>query len=73
MERSRRCARTVKPPTPTRAISSIPSVAAVSETVSGLMMLLDATDAGVDTCGPIFDGFTPGALNRTVVWVGAVT
>ena len=35
--RIRRCARTVKPPTPTRAISSIPTVARASRMVCGLI------------------------------------
>ena len=39
-ERNRRCASTVKPPTATRAMSSMPTVASPSTIVSGLSGLL---------------------------------
>ena len=72
-ERSRRCASTVKPPIPTRAMSSMPMVARASTMVSGLSTLPDDAECGVDTFGPILDGGTPRASNRTVTWLGAVT
>ena len=73
IERSRRWASTVNPPTPTRAMSSIPSVAAASEMVTGLISLVLAADVRDTTPGPSERGFTPGASNRTVTRVGALT
>jgi hypothetical protein len=52
IDRSRRCASTVNPPTPTRAMSSMPSVAAVSEMVTGLITLVLAADVRDTTSGP---------------------
>ena len=72
-ERSRRCASTVKPPTATKAISSMPTVASASTMVSGLSGLLAAEDARLCTFGPSEEAVTPGALNRTVTWFGALT
>ncbi len=75
-ERSRRWASTVKPPTETSAMSSMPTVASASTIVVGLSGLLPAADAtlcGVDTFGPMLCGATPGASNSTVAWLGAVT
>ena len=46
---SLRCARTVKPPTPTSAISSMPRTAAAIEIVSGLTSLVLATVCAVVT------------------------
>ena len=72
-ERSRRCASTVKPPMATRAIRSMPIVASPSTMVSGLNGLLAAAEARLSTVGPMEEAFTPGALNSTTTWVGAVT
>ena len=52
-DRSRRCASTVKPPIPTRAMSSMPMVARASTIVSGFSTLPDDAECGVDTFGPI--------------------
>ena len=71
--RSRRWASTVKPPTETRAMSSMPMVARASTMVSGLSGLLEAWARAVSTFGPSADGLAPGASNSTVTWVGAVT
>jgi hypothetical protein len=54
-------------------MSSMPSTAAASEIVSGLITLSDATDCGVATVGPMSAGATPGASNSTVTCVGALT
>ena len=70
--RSRRWASTVKPPTDTRAMSSMPTVASVSVMVAGLMALA-AVVCGVTTLGPIVRGGTEGASNSTVTEVGART
>ena len=72
-ERSRRWASTVKPPTATRAMSSMPTVASASTMVSGLSALLFVADWRVWTFGPSESALTPGASNRTVTWVGALT
>ncbi len=75
--RSLRCARTVKPPMPTSAISSMPRTAAAIEIVSGLISLVLATVWAVVTCRPVcvLDGARglPGASNSTVTSLGAVT
>ena len=75
MERSRRCASTVKPPTETRAMRSIPSTSAAREIVSGLSGFDWATEAGVCTSCPDFVELsgTPGASKSAMTWVGAVT
>ena len=75
IERRRRWARTVNPPTETSATSSIPSTSAASEIVSGLSGLLDAADAGVDTCQLVGNELhgTPAASNSTVTLDGFVT
>ena len=44
IERRRRCASTVKPPTATRAMRSIPTVATANTIVSGLKTLPDVAD-----------------------------
>ena len=49
---SLRCARTVKPPMPTSAISSMPRTAAAIEIVSGLIVLVFATVCAVVTFRP---------------------
>ena len=49
---SLRCARTVKPPMPTSAISSMPRTAAATEIVSGLISLVFATVCAVVTFRP---------------------
>ncbi len=73
-ERSRRCASTVKPPTATRAMSSMPTVASASTMVSGLRGLLATASCRVTTywlTEPIEAGLVPGgAVNRTVTWLG---
>ena len=66
IERSRRCASTVNPPTATSAISSIPSVAAASEMVTGLSTFALATDARDTTAWLSARGIVPRASNRTV-------
>ena len=73
--RSRRCASTVKPPTDTSAISSMPTVANASTMVSGLsrLLLAAAVEAGVETLDPMRPGSTPGASKRTSTCVGCVT
>ena len=53
IERMRRCASTVKPPTETSAMSSMPSTSAASEIVSGLSGFDCATEAGVCTWTPL--------------------
>ncbi len=70
--RSRRWASTVKPPTDTSAISSMPMVASVSTMVSGLIALA-AVVCGVTTLGPILPGGTEGASNSTLTVVGVRT
>ena len=72
-ERSRRWASTVKPPTATSAMSSMPTVASPRTMVSGLSGLLAAADCRVWTFGPREEALTPGASNRTVTWDGALT
>ena len=76
-ERSRRCATTVKPPTATRAMSSMPTVASASTMVSGLSGLLAAASCRVTTywlTEPMEAGFLPrGAVNSTVTWLGWLT
>jgi hypothetical protein len=72
-ERSRRCAVTVNPPTAIRAMSSRPSVSAVSVMVCGLSRLVAATVAGDSTPGPMLVASTPGASNSTLTCVGART
>ena len=71
--RRRRCASTVKPPIDTSAIKSMPTVATASTMVSGLIELLLAFWAGVETLDPIRPGSTPGASKRTFTCVGDVT
>ncbi|MGO9582634.1 MAG: hypothetical protein ACLP36_07470 [Acidimicrobiales bacterium] len=75
MARRRRCASTVKPPTETSAMRSIPSTRAASEMVSGLSGFDWAIEAGVSTCVPalIEPGGTPGASNSATTWVGVFT
>ena len=51
----------------------MPTVASASTIVSGLSGLLATADCRLCTFGPRESGFTPGALNRTVTWDGAVT
>ncbi len=74
---SLRCARTVKPPMPTSAISSMPRTAAAIEIVSGLITLVFATVCAVVTFRPVLawmpGAVWPGALNRTVTLSGVVT
>ena len=77
-ERSRRWASTVKPPTETSAMSSMPTVASASTIVVGLSGLLpcaDTTLCGVDTAARMLCGSVPNprASNSTVTWLGAVT
>ena len=72
-ERSRRWASTVKPPTATRAMSSMPTVASPSTMVSGLSGLLAAADCRLWKFGPREVTVTPGASNKMVTWVGALT
>ncbi len=73
IERSRRCASTVKPPTATRAISNMPSTSAASEIVSGLSGFDCATVAGVCTLLPIERSATPDASKSAVTCVGSFT
>ena len=73
---SLRCARTVKPPMPTSAISNMPRTAAAIEIVSGLISLVFATVCAVVTLMPLvlrLDALTPGASNSTVTVSGFVT
>ena len=72
-ERSRRCASTVKPPTATRVMRSIPTVSAAIEMLSGLSVLGGTAAEAVWTFGPRECGLAPGASNRTLTWVGALT
>ncbi len=51
-ERSRRWASTMKPPTATSAMRSMPTVASASTMVSGLSTLPDDAEAGTETFGP---------------------
>ncbi len=51
----------------------MPTVASASTMVSGLSGLLAAADGRLCTFGPSELAVTPGALNRTVTWDGAVT
>ena len=51
----------------------MPTVARASTIVCGFSTLPDDAECGVDTFGPILDGGTPRASNRTVTWLGAVT
>src|SRR5579863_3944269 len=79
MDRSRRWARTLKPPTPTRAMSRMPRMAAVSETVSGLTTFALDSDAASYTEDPpgsmaeIAEVLRPCPSNSTVTWPGLVT
>ncbi len=74
-ERSRRWARTVKPPTETRPMRSIPTVIAAIAMVSGLSTFCCAASAvaRLSTFRPSEPSRTPCASNSTVTWVGAVT
>ena len=75
-ERSRRCASTVKPPTATRAMSSMPTVASASTMVSGLSGLLATAPRRVTTfwlTEPIGRVAPRGAVNSTVTWLGVLT
>ena len=76
-ERSRRCASTVKPPTATRAMSSMPTVASASTMVSGLSGLLATASCRVTTYWlrePSEAVVVPGgAVNSTVTWLGVLT
>ena len=77
-ERSRRCASTVKPPTATRAMSSMPTVASASTMVSGLSGLLATASCRVTTYWlrepSEAAGLLPGgAVNSTVTWLGVLT
>ena len=62
-----------EPPALTRAMSSIATVTSASTMVSGLSGLPAAAEETLCTFRPIELGVTPGALNRTVTWVGART
>ncbi len=64
IERSRRCASTVKPPTETSAMSSMPRTSAAREIVSGLSGFDCATEAGVCTLFPIELSETPGRVEE---------
>ena len=70
---------TVKPPTLTRAMSSMPRMAAAIEIVPGLMALPLASVWASDTADPlgssalIASGLVLRASNSTVTWLGAVT
>ena len=68
--RRRRCASTVKPPTETSAMSSMPRVANVSTTVSGLSTLLWLANALVVKSGPSEFTTLLGPSKRTSTWVG---
>ncbi len=70
--RSRRCANTVKPPTDTSAMSSMPTVANANTMVWGLIVLFVPLWAGVKTLDPMRVGSTPGASKRTFTCVGFV-
>ena len=73
---SLRCARTVNPPTPTSAMSSMPSTAAAIDIVSGLTSLVFATVCAVVTFMVPVDrlvALIPGASNSTVTLSGFVT
>ena len=75
-ERSLRCASTVKPPTATRAMSSMPTVASASTIVSGLSGLLATASCRVVTYWlrePIEVFLPDGAVNSTVTWLGLLT
>ncbi len=74
-ERSRRWARTVKPPTDTSPMRSIPTVIAAIAMVSGLSTFCCAASAAarLSTFRPSEPSLTPCTSNRTVTWVGAVT
>ena len=75
-ERSRRCASTVKPPTATKAMSSMPTVTRPSTMVSGLSGLLAAASCRVTTSWlrePIEAEFLPRGVNSTVTWLGWLT
>ena len=77
-ERSRRCASTVKPPTATRAMSSMPTVASASTMVLGLSGLLATASCRVTTYGrrepSEAAGLLPaGTSNSTVTWLGVLT
>ena len=75
-ERSLRCASTVKPPTATRAMSSMPTVASASTIVSGLSGLLATASCRVATYWlrePIEVFLPRGAVNSTVTWLGLLT
>ena len=70
MARTRRWASTVKPPTETSAISSMPRVASVSTTVSGLIALLWLVDELVVKSGPSEFTTPLGPSKRTSTWLG---
>ena len=75
--RSLRWARTVKPPTPTSAISSMPRTAAAIEIVSGLIALAFPAACAVVTYRPMLarrpSEVRPGSSNSTVTLCGLVT
>ena len=79
MDRSRRWARTVKPPTPTRPMSTMPRTAAVSDTVSGLITFWLDSDVASDTDDPLGSSaeiafaLMPCPSNSTTTWSGRVT
>ena len=73
IERSRRCATTVKPPTATRAMRSIPSVTPAMVMLSGLTGLLFPAACTDTTFGPMWLAATPGASNSTVTSEGVRT
>ncbi len=72
-DRSRRCASTVKPPTATRAMSSIPTTRPATEIVCGLITLGGVcAPAAVMLCVSPAGGW-PRPSNSTVTWVGLRT
>ncbi len=71
IERSRRWASTVNPPTETSAISSMPRASATSEIVSGLIGFDCATEAGVCTSFPIDGNAASGASKSSVTPVAS--